>query len=268
VNITIVTSENNPQLKEMTVLLTHKGRKNSEFFLVEGFRVVREAALAGLSFARLAIRDDMIETDRARELLKMPHLKDIQVLKVPRGLLKKLSSMETPQGVVAQVRRPAATPVEAPSQGLSVACEMIQDPRNLGMLLRTAHAAGAKPVFLGEGSVDRLHPTAVSASAGSIFHVPVCPGANMEELVLGAKKNGVEVWATAASGGEELPKAAAETGGKGVMLLFGNEGAGLSPALMKLASRRVSIPMPGGAESLNIAVASAVILFHLSMNSK
>ena len=265
-NVTIVTSEINPQIKEMAALLTPRGRKRGATFLVEGFKIVREAALAGLAFSRMAVQNEYIESDRTRELLRMEHLRDVPVLKVPRLLIKKLSSVETPQGIVAEVKRPAPQPAGPPKGGLSVACECIQDPRNLGMLLRAAHAAGVAGIFLGENSADHLHPHVVNSSAGSVFHLPVHPDAGLPELIKGAKANGVKVWATAATGGTPLPDAA--TAGRGVMLLFGNEGAGLSPELEALADEVVSIPMPGGAESLNISVAAAVMLFYLVMKSK
>ena len=265
-NIQIVTSDNNPQIREMAVLLTPRGRKKSGTFLVEGFKVVREAALAGLPIKRLAVQNEVIESDRTRELLKMEQLKDVQVLKVPRVLIKKLSTVETPQGIVAEIKRPEAVPAEPPVTGVSLACECIQDPRNLGMLVRTAHAAGVRHVFLGHGSVDSLHPHVINSSAGSIFHVAVQTECEMPELLKAAKKKGAEVWATAAAGGEALPQAAAGAGG-GIVLLFGNEGAGLSPELKKIADRRVTIPMPGGAESLNIAAAAAVIMFYVLMKN-
>jgi TrmH family RNA methyltransferase len=265
-NILIVTSDNNPQVKEMAALLTARGRRKSGTFLVEGFKVVREAVLAGLPVRRLAVQNEVIESDRTRELLRMEQLKNVQVMKVPRVLIKKLSAVETPQGIVAEVKRPEAAPAEPPETGVSLACECIQDPRNLGMLVRTAHAAGVKHVFLGQGSVDSLHPHVVNSSAGSIFHVAVHPDCAMPELLKAAKKKGAEIWATAATGGEPLQKAAAGATG-GIVLLFGNEGAGLSPELLKMADRRVTIPMPGGAESLNIAAAAAVMMFYILMKN-
>ena len=264
-NVLIVTSESNPQIREMAALLTPRGRRGTDYFIAEGFRVVREAALAGLPIERLAVQNEFIEDDRVRELLKMERLQTMPVLKVPRMLIKMLSSVETPQGIVAQIRRPHAQPAEPPADALSIACELIQDPRNLGMLARAAHAAGVKHIYLGDGSVDFLHPQAVNSSAGSLFHIQTHTGQEMKPLVTAARKSGVKIWATAAEGGTPLPDAAKNSTG-GVMLLFGNEGAGLSPELQKLADTRITIPMPGGAESLNIAVAAAVIMFHLNMS--
>jgi len=264
-NVTIVTSAGNPQIKEMASLLTPRGRRNSGTFLTDGFKVVEEAVHAGLTIVRMAVQNEVIESDRMRTLLKMPGVDSTPVLKVPRGLIKKLSTVESPQGIVAEIKRPDALHRgSAPCTGLAVACECIQDPRNLGLLLRSAHAAGACTVFLGPGSVDPYHAHTISGSAGSVFHLSVVSNVNMQELIQEMKAEGTEVWATAAAGGEPLPQAVAAAGGR-MLLLLGNEGMGLSPDLQKRADRMVSIPMPGGAESLNIAVSAAVVLFTFVM---
>lgn len=267
-NITIVSSENNPQIKDMASLLTPRGRKRGGTFLAEGFNIVREAVLAGLEVTRIAVQNEVIESDKTRALLKMEQLAGVQFLKVPRVIIKQLCITETPQGIVAEVKRPEAPEAQPPVSGLSIACECIQDPRNLGMLARTAHAAGVSAIYLGPGSVDQFHPHVVGASMGSVFHLNVFQDSDLGTLIRGAKKNGVRVWATASSGGALLPEAARNAAGSPVMLLFGNEGAGLSPVLRLAADELVTIPMPGGAESLNISVAAAVMLFTLVMGKE
>ena len=261
--VTIVTSETNPQIHNMAALLTSRGRKKSDTFLVEGFRAIAEAARAGLAFERVAVQSEMIENEAALELWREPALRDVPVLKTPRGIIKKLSLMDTPQGIVAEVRRPE-TQQPPVGPGMFIACECLQDPRNLGLLVRTAHAAGAVGVFLGEGSVDPWHPLAIQTSMGSIFHVPVVAGAQMVKLLKDAKKKGVTVWAAAACDGSPLTDVLANAPGS-LLVVFGNEGAGLSGDIEKHTDAAISIPMPGGAESLNIAVAAAVFMFSLSM---
>jgi TrmH family RNA methyltransferase len=265
--VTIVTSADNPQVRDMASLLTARGRRKGGTFLAEGFMVIEEAVRAGLIPVRLAVQNEVIESDRMRALLKLPGVDAAPVLKVPRGIVKKLSAVETPQGVVAEIRRP--DPLRRGTQrcaGLAVACECIQDPRNLGLLARAAHAAGACTLFLGPGSTDPFHAHAVNGSAGSVFHLNIVANADMDELLSEMRAEGTEVWAAAASGGEPLPRAVAAAGDR-MLLLLGNEGAGLSPALQARADRLVSIPMPGGAESLNIAVSAAVILFAFVMKN-
>ena len=259
--VTIVTSESNPQIKALAALRTPRGRRGADTFLIEGFRVVAEAARAGLAFKRLVLQNEVIESDRARDLFKTGAADNALVLKVPRGIIRRLALAETPQGVVAEVQRPATPPLRDLLHGLCVGCEAIQDPRNLGLLARTAHAAGATGMVLGPGSADPFHPQAVSAAAGSLFHVPVVIGADMADTTRSARKNNMAVWATAAHGGTALPEAVRGLDTDDLLLVFGNEGAGLSPELEEMADTRVTIPMPGGAESLNIAVAAAVILF-------
>jgi TrmH family RNA methyltransferase len=178
----------------------------------------------------------------------------VEPLVLGDGLFRELSSVSTPTGILAIVEtpRPPALP-EAP--GPCVMLEDIQDPGNLGSILRSAAAAGIGEVYLSAHCVHAWSPRVLRAGMGAHFALRIYEQADLSQLV--AKFPGT-VLATARDAAE--PLYSADLRGC-VAFLFGNEGAGLTRALERSAHRTVSIPMPGPAESLNVAAAAAVCLF-------
>jgi RNA methyltransferase, TrmH family len=170
------------------------------------------------------------------------------------GLFRELSSVTTPTGIIAIVQTPQPTaPPELP--GPCVMLEDIQDPGNLGSILRSAAAAGVAEVYLSPKSVHAWSPRVLRAAMGAHFAVGIYENVDLEALV---ERYPGTVFATKRDA--TLPVFSADLRGC-AGLLFGNEGAGLSTALQRLAHQTVSIPMPGNVESLNVAAAAAVCLF-------
>jgi TrmH family RNA methyltransferase len=170
------------------------------------------------------------------------------------GLFRELSSVTTPTGVIAVVEtpRPAAPPA---TPGPCVMLEDIQDPGNLGSVLRSAAAAGVREVYLSRGSVHAWSPRVLRAGMGAHFTIRIYENIDLASFVQAYPGT---VFATKREGA--LPVFSADLRGC-VGLLFGNEGAGLSVSLERLAHQTITIPMPGNAESLNVAAAAAVCLF-------
>jgi len=170
------------------------------------------------------------------------------------SLFEKLSSVVTPTGLIAVVRTPRAH-LDAQRLGACVMIEAVQDPGNLGSILRTAAAARITDVLLSPDSVQAWSPRVLRAAMGAHFLLRIHEGADLPATIGGYRGS---VIATARQAGQSL----FDTDLKGdVALLFGNEGAGLSAELTSAAHTVVAIPMPGGAESLNVAAAAAVCLF-------
>lgn len=152
-------------------------------------------------------------------------------------------------------------PLEQALVGGSVAiCASVNDPGNAGTVIRCADAAGAGGVVLAGESVDVHNAKTVRASAGSVFHVPVSLGVTAEEAIAAARAAGFQVLATEAGGDVDL-FAAGDLLARPTAWLFGNEAHGLSPELLALADARVSIPIHGRAESLNLSTAAALCLY-------
>ena len=197
----------------------------------------------------------------------------VPVQDVPARAFAALADTETPQGVLAVVepRRWTADDVSlagsasAPAPVLLV-IDGVQDPGNVGTLVRTAHALGARASIALRGTADVWGPKALRAAMGATFRHPVLTFDD-EAFIAWARRHDVTLWAGAADG-EPLARAlgkADDTRDKGVIaVIVGNEGAGIRPHLNAVAARRVAIPLAQGAESLNVAVAAGILLYEVA----
>jgi TrmH family RNA methyltransferase len=173
---------------------------------------------------------------------------------VSAELFRELSSVATPTGVIATVRTPQAHALPATPEAC-VMLEDVQDPGNVGSILRSAAASGVTEAYLSKASVHAWSPRVLRAAMGAHFVLRIYEGVDLESFV---RAYPGRVLAVASDGAK--PFYSADLRGR-VALLFGNEGAGLSRSLLEAAHQTVSIPMPGKAESLNVAAAAAVCLF-------
>lgn len=170
------------------------------------------------------------------------------------------------QGVVAVARALPSAPVSAVAGARLVAVlPQIQDPGNLGTLIRVADAAGADAVVVGKGSADVMNPKVVRATTGSLFHLPVITAADVPEALAACRAGGLTVVA-ADAGGEDV--SAADWLAQPTAWMFGNEAHGLSAHERALADRVAAIPLYGRAESLNVAAAAAVCLYASAMAAR
>jgi len=173
-------------------------------------------------------------------------------------VLEEISPTRTPQGVLAVAAEPEAWPWPADS-GVTLLLEGVQDPGNLGAIVRSAAALGAAGVLLAPGCADPFSPSAVRGSAGAVFRLPPRREVPVEEAVAVIRGGGGWVQA-AAAGGQSMEGWFPQGAG---LLLLGAEGAGLAPETLALADGRVTIPLDRQVESLNVAVAAGILLQHL-----
>ena len=247
-----IDSAKNPRIKLMRSLAQKKFRDETGLFLAEGDKLLCEALEWGFK-TEFALFEDA-ECSLARRL------KDdgAEVFQASKAAMKAACDTDTPQGAAAAVRIPAAG--AKPEKGLWVVLDGVQDPGNLGAILRCTDAFGATGALLGPGCADAWSPKAVRAAMGSSFHIPVVTSGDLTETLFGMKKAGFTVVAAHLAGAPALP----EKLGGSVALLIGNEGRGLSKDVADTADICYRLPMKGRAESLNAAVAAGVILYELS----
>lgn len=248
----------NPLIKEAVRIREKRGRFGREAFLVEGPNLVAAAMESRYSsVSRVFATGDFM--GRHPRFTKQPGTSKAEILEVADALMKKLSSTEAPQGVVAVASyRPPG--MEALSlSGVSVVCDGIQDPGNLGSIIRSADAFGCDAVLLLEGTCDAFSPKALMATAGSVFHVPVIEAAR-SGLPAFLKKRGLSVFASDPHAGVLIEEAALALP---LAMVFGNEAGGIHPEILAASDLRVRIPIPGGAESLNVSVAAAICLYEV-----
>jgi TrmH family RNA methyltransferase len=247
----IIRALSNDRVKAWRRLQTRRGRRESGEFLLEGRHLVEEAILSGAGIEEILWVEE-------RDLAPVKGKWAGPLQQVSAAVMKAICETETSQGIVAVCRLPEAKmpPLEG---GRFLLLDGIQDPGNLGSLIRTASALGLSAVVLGSGTADAWSGKTVRASQGAVFHVPMLAG-DVAEWIGKLKKAGVTVYGSAGAGDRDFREV--EPGGS-FALVAGNEGAGVQPGLLDLCDAVLRIPLPGRAESLGVAVAAAVLLFHL-----
>lgn len=232
----------------------HVGRRRAGRFLAEGPNLVGAAAARGL------VRDVFVTELAAQRHAALLATQQCPVHLVTERAAKALSDTVTPTGLVAVCDMPATALEDAlaGSPRLVAVPVEISEPGNAGTLIRIADAMGAGAVVLGGHSVDPYNGKCLRASAGSMFSIPVVAAPDAAAAVGALRASGLQVLATTVDGETRLDEAdlTAPTA-----WLFGAESHGLSAELAAAADRRVRIPMPGGAESLNVAAAAAICLY-------
>ncbi len=258
---TLITSAANPVVKRMRLLADRKHRRREGAFVVEGIQPVWQAVEAGAEIEVLVVAPGLLGRSAARDMVTKQELAGTRVTRVSDELFRRLSGREGPSGLAAIVRTaPAALaglPVEPGS--VFVALHEIANPGNLGTIIRTANAAGAAGVVLLGQSTDPYDPAAVKASMGALFSVPVA-AAGIEEFFSWASVAEVSVVTTSAKAADSFWEAPYP---RPLALLLGSEGTGLPAEVLGRGDLAARIPMVGTAESLNLAVATGVLLYEL-----
>lgn len=249
-------------------LKRRKARGRRGLALVEGVRLVEEAVAAGVRIAGAVVAPDLARSTRGTELRAMLERHAIPVEEVSAKVFGPLADTDSPQGIIAVVepRRWTADGVSLEGTPVFLVIDGVQDPGNVGTLLRTAHALGARATIVLRGTADVWGPKTLRAAMGATFRHPVI-GFDDEGFITWAGRHRITLWATA-SDGEPLHRLLGtgdgERGTGVVAIIVGNEGAGIRPHLNAIAARRVAIPLAQGAESLNVAVAAGILLYEVS----
>ncbi len=254
----MITSVDHPKVKRARALRDPDARRETGCFLAEGVRLLEEAFSSGLHCEGFFYAEKLIDQPRGQALLHQAERAKAPVLELSERVLATLKETKTPQGAIALFRQPTwAEKWEIPLRhGLVVMACGLRDPGNLGTIIRMAEAAGARGMLLTKGTVDPYHPKALRASMGSLFRLPVVAEENVEGRLSGP----AQVVATVAQGGI-TPWEADLT--RATFLLVGEEAAGLPAPLLERATVRVTIPMDKQVESLNVAMATAMLLYEV-----
>ena len=236
-----------------------KERAAGDLALLEGTKLVEEALLAGAEVTEVAASPRAHRSERGRVLLAELNRRSIPVRYMDDDVIASVSEAEASQGLVALARRPRFDErVMLSGRCLLLIAVGIQNPGNVGALLRTAEAAGASGAYLAEGCADPFSWKALRGSMGSAFRLP--HRRRVEVRATLARLSGLGIATVAAASAAPTPYHAVDLAGP-VALVVGNEGAGLDEDVLAAASVRVAIPMHGPVESLNVAVAAGLLLF-------
>lgn len=246
----IIRSHQNAMVKNYQKLQTSKGRKKAEAYMIEGEHLVEEAIRSTVSIQRLVVSEDHVQ-------LYESWTQKYPTMIVSKEVFEKLSMTQTNQGILAIVPLEKKTLVEVP-KGRYLLVDAVQDPGNLGTIIRTADAAGFDAVVLGEGCVDLYNDKVVRSMQGSQFHVAIYHE-NLTDVYEKLKENDILIAVTALH--REANDFQWLTGRDSVAIVVGNEGNGVRQELIDSADSIIQIPMFGQAESLNVAIASGILMY-------
>ena len=256
----LVTSLTNPVVKDLRALHMKKERAESGLFLAEGLKLVTDALEEGWPIRTLVHATRVKNQPLVERAIAGAKARGALVLEVSDEVLTKICRRDNPQMVVAafEQRLGALGDLVAPT-GVWVALEGIKDPGNLGTIVRTVDSVGAAGVILLGDTTDPFALEAVRATMGSLFHVPLI-AASLDEFVAWKRARGLPVWGTHLEGAVDYRTVDwPET----CVLMMGNEQSGLPDAHVAACDGIVKIPMAGHADSLNLAVATAVMLYEI-----
>jgi len=277
----IISSKDNKRIKYIRSLLEKGGiRKKNHSFVVEGIKLVDEALEYG-NVLDIIVSESLYEeivsgdltrngllTDNGKHIIKQVK-QGTSLTVVSDAVFKSVSETITPQGILAEVEMPKHRLLE--ENFLEIAYEKTgkiklliledtADPGNLGTIMRTAEAAGVTGVIMGKGTVDIFNPKVVRSTMGSIFRLPFAYVDDLKAVILGLKRDGISFYATHLKGKESYRDISySDKAG----ILIGNEARGLSDEIANLADTYVIIPMQGKVESLNAAVAAALMMYEV-----
>ena len=258
----MITSSANSRVKQVIQWQTKaKERKKAGVFLTEGFKMYEEAPLESILevyVAESALAS--LEKMDAKEEKMAEKLKKTGYEVVADSLFKKMADTQTPQGILCVVKQPEYRLEEILKQDrpLLMILENLQDPGNLGTIIRTGEGAGVTGVIMTAKTVDIFNPKVIRATMGSVFRVPFLYVEDMEDTLKKLKEKGIRAYA-AHLAGREYYDSFSFTGG--TAFLIGNEGNGLEKKTADLADSYLKIPMEGKVESLNAAIAASLLMY-------
>jgi TrmH family RNA methyltransferase len=251
-------------VKRVRLLADRRHRRREGVFFVDGVQPVWRAVEAGAGVETLIVAPDLLAGSPAMRMVEEQEARGTRVARLSGELFLRISEREGAPGLAAIVRGrlgDLSTLPGLPVDGVVVALHEVGNPGNLGTIIRTADAAGAAGIVLIGDTTDPFAPSAVKASMGSIFAVDLAHTPTLDAFFGWAAGNGVTVVATSGRADDEHWSTAYP---RPVAVLLGSEGNGLPADALARADRRVKIPMVGTAESLNLAVAAAVLLYELT----
>jgi len=257
-----IISKQNQTIKKIKSLEKKKFREKYSEILLEGYRLIKDASDSGLDIKTVLYikSDDVKKIDLIKEFV----LSGVEVIETDREVFGYISDTVNSQGILAVAKMPSSgieDILQNPS-GFMIYLDCLQDPGNLGTVIRTADAAGAGCVAISCGSVDAYNAKVLRSAMGSIFHLPVIQKVEGKNFIEALKTRGFRVIAADLKGASSFREM---DYGERVCIIIGNEGAGIRTEVLDICDESVKIPIIGRAESLNAAVAAGILLYDIAM---
>jgi RNA methyltransferase, TrmH family len=257
----MITSTANPQIKLIRKLKDRKYRAETGLFFIEGIRIVIEALEESKEISQLIIAKDLLKNQNSKMAVEMAERRRVPIIEISAEVFESISSKDGPQGLAAIVNQNLGTLLDAGGvlEGIYLALYEVADPGNLGTIIRTLDGMGGKGVILIDQCTDPYDPTSIRASMGTIFSKKIIKTGSEEfcEWVKGINAVVIGTSDSAKSNYRDFSFP------KDMVLLMGSEREGLPILLQEICKTIVGIPMKGKADSLNLAVASSIVLYEI-----
>ncbi len=248
-----IESTQNALVKHWKKLVTlRKEREKTGEYIVEGFHLVEEALKNNEQIIQIIVREGV-------DLPLLWQIDNIVMVEVTAAVAKEIAETENSQGIFAHCKQNEISEEAMAHWAKILLIDAVQDPGNIGTMIRTADAAGIDAVILGKGSADLYNPKTIRSAQGSHFHIPVVRG-DLLEWVEELQDKGIPVYGTALNDAIEYTEVEKTDS---FALIVGNEGSGIHPQLLDKTDQNVIIPILGRAESLNVAVATGILIYQL-----
>ena len=252
----VISSKDNEIIKLVRKLREKKYRDIENSYIIEGIKMLREAIEENAFIKQIIICDDCEKSDNIPKEL-MYEIAKYECLYVTNKIFKYISEVQTPQGVLAIIEKNNKNNDINYDEDIILALDDIQDPGNLGTILRTADSVGLTQILVSKGTADPYNPKVVRSSMGAIYRVKVIECDNLLETLKEAKKNKFKILATSL----ENSTSVYDIKYNKKVIVIGNEANGVEEKILNFADEKIKIPMLGRTESLNAAVATGVILY-------
>lgn len=255
-----ISSRNNPLIKEIKSLYKKKYRWKNKRYIIEGIKIVQEAICNDVDLRQIVYSEKLFSTIKGKNLFKdIENMRNL--VKVPPKLFDEIADTENPQGILGivdfnEMYFEDILSIDNPSL---LFLDELQDPGNIGTIIRTCDAFGIDGILLGEGCGDPYSPKVVRSTMGSIFRVPIYMCDNTMDFLLQIKELGIKIVVTDLDGKPIYDEKFKDS----FVCVIGNESRGVSPDIVSIADSRIKIPMPGKAESLNAGVAASIIMYEI-----
>lgn len=251
-----ITSKDNSLIKHIMKLKNKKYRNEFNEYIIEGSKIIKEAIDENVKIKNILVSEDAINSELVTRYLK-GKLNDFDCIIVTEGILKQITDVEHPQGVVAIVQKKDNINEIDYNEDFILALDNIQDPGNLGTIVRTADSCNIKQILISKGTVDIFNPKVIRSTMGAIFRVNIIECENLVYTLQNIKLNNYKIVSTSLGSSKSIYNLDL----KRKVIVIGNEANGISEEILNVSDEKAIIPMLGKTESLNASVAAGVIMY-------
>jgi len=258
----LITSPSNQIIKDAKSLHKKRCRWDKRRFFIEGIRAVEESIISNVDIDYILYSDMLFGVKGGNELFDQIKLLQCRVYHISDKLFEEITDTESPQGIFASIKFNLCSleKVLTDKENFFILLDRVQDPGNMGTIIRTADAFGSNGIIVTNGCVDVFNPKTIRSTMGSIFHVPLLYYNEINDAIYDLKNRGIQIMSTALKSSNYCHDVDFKTD---FALVIGNEASGVSEDIINASDSLIKIPMRGKAESLNAAIASAVIMYEV-----